>query len=110
MFYLCFLIGFILFIIPGIYLALTYWTYMYFIIDRNCGIMESFQLASQHASGNRINTLLLWLISAGLMLLGLLACGIGILAAAPLILIMFTVAYMMMTGQYYRHEPAYPQA
>lgn len=94
-------VGFLLLIVPGIYIALTYWSYMYFIIDRNCGVFESFQLAGTHAAGNRGNVFLLGLIAMGLMVLGMLACGVGILVAGPLVMMMFTIAYLMMTGQYF---------
>ncbi len=95
------MVGFLLLIIPGIYIALTYWSYMYFLVDRNCGVMESFQLAGKHASGNRLNALVLGLIAIGLSLLGLMACGVGILISAPLVMMMFTIAYLMMSGQSY---------
>ena len=94
-------IGLVLLIVPGVYLILTYWSYLYFIVDRDCGVMESFQLAGEYGSGNRMNFFVLALMSMGIMLLGLLACGVGILVAGPLVLLMISVAYLMMTGQFY---------
>ncbi len=93
------MVGFILLIIPGFYVLLTYWSYMYFIVDRNCGVFESFRLAGTHAAGNRLNVLLLGLLSIVLSILGLMACGVGLLVTAPLVMMMFAVAYLMMTGQ-----------
>jgi hypothetical protein len=99
-------IGFLLLIIPGIYVALTYWSYMYFLVDRNVGVMESLQLASRHASGNRLNALVLFVLAIGLGLLGLLACLVGILVTAPLTMLMLTIAYLMMSGQGFFQPPA----
>jgi uncharacterized membrane protein len=98
-FILVFFVGFLLLIVPGIYIALTYWSYMYFIVDRDCGVFESFRLAGMHASGNRLNVLLLGLMSMGLGVLGLMACGVGLLVTAPLMMLMIAIAYLMMTGQ-----------
>ncbi|MEZ6091334.1 MAG: hypothetical protein R3C05_25620 [Pirellulaceae bacterium] len=93
------LVGLVLLIIPAIYFALTYWSYMYFLVDRNCGVFESFRLASVHASGNRGNVFVMGLLGSALSLAGVLACGVGILIAAPVILLMFVICYLMMTGQ-----------
>jgi hypothetical protein len=91
--------GFLLLILPGIYVGMTYWSYPYFIIDRDSGVRDSLRLASVHAAGNRLNTLLLGFTSLGLSFLGFLTCGMGFLVVGPLIMLMFTIGYLMMTGQ-----------
>jgi uncharacterized membrane protein len=102
-------VGFLLLIVPGIYVVLTYWSYMYFLVDRNCGVFESFQLAKTHASGNRLNSFVMFLLAAGLGMLGILACGIGLLVTAPLAFLTMVICYLMMTGQRYV-EPTSPTA
>ena len=92
-------VGLILLIVPGIYIAATYWSYMYFLVDRNCGVFESFQLAGMHAPGNRMQAVLLGIMAIGLSFLGLLACGVGMLVTVPLVMLMIVIAYLMMTGQ-----------
>ncbi len=92
-------IGLILLIVPGIYFALTYWSTFYFLVDRNCGVFEAFRLAGEHAKGNRANAFIMGLISMGLSLLGLLACGVGLIVAAPVVGLMFTICYLQMSGQ-----------
>ena len=93
------LAGLILFIIPGFYVMLTYWNYNYFIVDRNCGVMESFRLAGKHAEGNRLSVLVLALIFFGLGVLGMMAFCIGWIVTAPLSMLMMVIAYLTMTGQ-----------
>ncbi|QDV69848.1 hypothetical protein Poly24_35660 [Rosistilla carotiformis] len=92
-------VGILLLIVPGIYFALTYWSYFYFLVDRDCGVMESFRLAGEHAKGNRGNAFLMGLISMGLSMLGALLCGVGLLVAVPVVSMMMTICYLMMTGQ-----------
>jgi hypothetical protein len=41
----------------------------------------------------------IWLASIGIILLALLALCIGVLFAAPLVSMMWAVAYLMMSGQ-----------
>ena len=91
--------GLILLIIPGVYFGLTYWNFAFFIVDRNCGIMESFKLCRIHAEGNRMSILVLVLIFMGLGTLGCLALCLGWIVTTPFSVFMFAIAYLTMTGQ-----------
>jgi len=91
--------GMILFIVPGIYIILTYWNYTYFIVDRNCGVIEAFRLAKVHASGNRLSIFVIGLIISGLGFLGVLACCLGWIATTPYCLLLLVITYLSMTGQ-----------
>ncbi len=93
------IVGLSLFIIPGIYVILTYWNYTYFIVDRNCGVFESFRLAKVHASGNRLSIFVIGLIISGLGFLGFLACCVGWIATVPYCLLLLVITYLSMTGQ-----------
>lgn len=99
LFGLAFGVGLLLLIIPGIYVFLTYWPYMYFIVDRDCSVSESFRLSGEYTPGNRLSIVLIMLISVGLMALGILACLVGWLATMPIAMMMITISYLMMTGQ-----------
>lgn len=93
------LLGLLLFIVPGIYVMLTFWNYNYFIVDRNCGVMESFRLASVHAQGNRLSILVMFLITMGLSLLGMMAFCMGWIATVPFCMLILVISYLTMTGQ-----------
>jgi len=93
------LLGLLLFIVPGIYVMITFWNYNYFIVDRNCGVMESFRLASVHAQGNRMSILAVFLITSGLGLLGMMAFCVGWIATFPFCMLMLVISYLTMTGQ-----------
>ena len=97
--FLAVMIGYVLLIVPGVIVALSLWSFQYFIVDQNSGIMESVQLAWKYASGNRLQIFLMGLIFFGLMLLGALACGIGLIVVMPLGVLMMAVAYLQMTNQ-----------
>ena len=91
--------GLLLFIVPGIYVILTFWNYTYFIVDRNCGVFEAFRLANAHASGNRLSIFVVGLIISGLGLLGVLAFCLGWIATSPFCMLLLVITYLTMTGQ-----------
>ena len=92
-------IGLILCVIPGIIMLLMWWPVYYLVVDEKAEITESFAVAGAVTRGNRMTSFLLALVSFGIAFLGLLMCGIGIIFAAPLITMIWCVAYLMMSGQ-----------
>ncbi|MEX0868000.1 MAG: hypothetical protein WD030_11635 [Pirellulales bacterium] len=92
-------VGFLACIVPGILLLLFFWPFYWLIIDRKAGAIESFGMAYPFAKANVGTTFVLWLASIGIMIVGVLACLIGILFAAPLVSVMWGAAYLMMSGQ-----------
>jgi hypothetical protein len=99
LYYLGWTIGFILLIIPGALVALIFSQYMYLIIERNDGPLESLSGSYAITNGNKLQILVLWLATIGVSLLGLLACCVGIFPAMGFIQLMWAVAYLAMTGQ-----------
>ncbi len=91
--------GLIFLIVPGIILALMFWPMTYVIVDRNVGVLDALQQSREATSGNYMAVFVLALASFGINLLGLLACGIGLLFSIPLGTLLLAVAYCGMTGQ-----------
>lgn len=86
-------IGMLLLIVPGVYLISRYGLYIYAIVDKKCGVIESFQYSSRITTNNRMNMVLVMLISLAAVVLGCLALCVGLLFAYPVILLAWTVAY-----------------
>ncbi|MBC7856819.1 MAG: hypothetical protein IAF94_25595 [Pirellulaceae bacterium] len=105
---IAFALGFLLLIIPGVLLLLMWWPYYYLVVDRKAGVIESFSVAAKVTQGNWGTAFLLWLASVGIMILGCFALCIGVLFAAPLVTMLFAVAYLMMSGLI-PVQPAYGQ-
>ena len=93
------MMGVVFLIIPGVFMALSLWTFLFFIVDRNVGFFEAIELAWQHASGNRLVSLLLFILNVGIMFCGFLALGFGIFVAGPFLGVVNAVAYLMITRQ-----------
>ncbi|MEO6171797.1 MAG: DUF4339 domain-containing protein [Arenimonas sp.] len=89
-------IGFVLLIVPGVYIMLRYGQFMTAIVDRDLGIMEAFDYSSSLTTNNRLNLFVLALLSFGVGLLGMLACFVGLIFAAPVVWLAALVAYRWM--------------
>lgn len=91
--------GVLLFIVPGIILALMFGQYYYLIVDRDLGVMDSLKTAKQITDGNKLTLFLLGLVCFGLTIAGFLALCVGLLAVIPYITLLQVMAYLTMTGQ-----------
>lgn len=65
------IMGLLLLIVPGIYIALNYYAAQYLVIDKNMGILESFSKSSEYTDGLKANLFLFEI------LLGIISFAIG---------------------------------
>ena len=89
-------VGFLLLIVPGIYITLRYGLYMVAIVDRDLGVLEAFSYSSTLTTNNRGKLFLLGLLVMAICLAGMLACGVGLIFAAPVAWLSYLVAYRWM--------------
>lgn len=94
-----YVLGFAALIVPGVILALMLSQFLCLIVDRDAGIIESMKLSAQITQGNKLTLFVLWIVSVGLILAGVLACCVGVFFTAPLVSLLWIVAYLAMTGQ-----------
>lgn len=85
-------------IVPGIIVALMFWPFVYVLVDRNPPGAGALSEAREITEGNWGAVVLLYLAMLGFIVLGLLACGVGVIFALPLTILMFAVAYAKMAG------------
>jgi len=81
--FLIVLLGLVILIIPGIYFAVSYVFSHFFVWFYDKDPSEATRLSKLSVSGNFGQILLLFLILAGINLLGLIALGVGILLTMP---------------------------
>lgn len=91
--------GLILLIIPGIYFALKFLLFPYFIVDKGVGPIAALKMSSQATKGAKINFLLfgilLWLIMLG----GILALVVGLFIAVPTVGVAMAFVYRKLASQ-----------
>lgn len=96
-------LGSLLLIVPGIYLAIRYGQYLTAMVDRDLGIMESFQYSSSITTNNRMNLFLLAVLGFLIGIAGCLALCVGLVFAIPVAWLSWLVAYRWMQ---YGHRAA----
>jgi len=79
------LLGSILLIIPGIYLALRFQFFGELILDKDMGIMDSLSGSWKLTKGFAFDLFVLALVSFVVTILGVLALLVGVLVAAPVV-------------------------
>jgi uncharacterized membrane protein len=86
-------VGFILLIIPGVYLAIRYQFVTYLIIDKNMGIKEAFTKSSEMTKGIKWNLFVFDVLLLGIIILGAIALFVGLFAAIPVTWIAMVLMY-----------------
>lgn len=102
------LIGCLFFLIPGIYLAVKYGFYGYLIADKKLGAFDALKMSGQLTEGVK------WLIvgytfaAFGVILLGMLALGVGLFVAIPVVAVGFAFVYRSLYDQTFDLATATP--
>jgi uncharacterized membrane protein len=91
--------GVLLLLVPGIIAGLTFWPYLYVLVDTDAPGLDCLSRAREITRNTWGTIFVLWLTSMGLGMLGELACLVGLIFTIPLVMMLFTVAYCRMTGQ-----------
>lgn len=81
-------IGTVLLIVPGIYLALRLQFFTAFIVEEDCGIMESLKKSWALTEGQVMPLFLLALAMIGIAIVGCILFFVGLIVAIPLIYMM----------------------
>ncbi len=92
-------IGLILCIIPGLFLAIMFTFYGYYILDRGVGATDSLGESWNLVKSNFGSILGLLVLAIVLNFVGLLLCGIGILVTGPVTWTAIAYAYRTLNGE-----------
>ena len=85
--------GLILFIIPGIYIAVRLMFFNYYIVDKDAGIMDSIRMSWDLTKGGVLNLFLLSILFIIVNFIGALLFGIGLAVTMPLTFLATAVLY-----------------
>ena len=87
------LLGFLLFIVPGIYFAVKYNFVRYIMIEKNIGIIEAFKESAKITNGHEWQLISFSLVSFLVTFVGLILLIVGVIPAYMLILIASAYVY-----------------
>ena len=93
LFYLMLVVGLILLIVPGFYVALRFGFFLTAIVDRNLGPVEALKYSYRITANNGFNLLGLWLMLMLVALAGVLALLVGLVVAIPVVTLAIVLAY-----------------
>ncbi len=92
------MLGFMLLVLPGLYLAVAYMMAMTLMIDRDMGVWESMEASRKAISKHWFKVFFLYLLLSLLMMVAALPFLIGLIWVLPLASIMHGVMYKYMFG------------
>jgi uncharacterized membrane protein len=102
--------GFLLLIVPAIIWGIKFQYYIYAIVDEDAGVMESLKRSSALTRGEKLNLFWYGLLCGLVTLLGTLALGVGVLAAAPTIALASAYVYRrLVASDAERREFVWPE-
>ncbi len=86
-------IGILLLVIPGIYLTLRLQFFTAYIVDEDCGAIESLKRSWETTKGQEMPLFLLLLVMLLISLIGLLLLGVGLFITIPVVYTMQLIVY-----------------
>ena len=85
--YIMTIIGFVLLILPGIYLSIAYVFTLPLIADKGMGVWDAMELSRKAVTKHWFKVFGLFFLLSLIMTLGALALGIGLIWAVPLLFV-----------------------
>lgn len=90
------LLGLVLLIVPGIWLGLRLGQIVPAILDRNLGVMDSIKYSWDLTRNSALSLFALSILGGLISLAGILACGVGIIYAMPIVILSMAVAFRLL--------------
>ncbi|MGE5372471.1 MAG: hypothetical protein ACM3QZ_10835 [Solirubrobacterales bacterium] len=104
--YIPVMIGMMFLIIPGFYLFMRWYFFMFYIVERDMGPIEALT-ASWHATKGSAFHLFCFTFVAGLIgMLGVLALGVGVLVSMPVVMVATARVYCLLEDDEEAEEAA----
>jgi uncharacterized membrane protein len=91
-------IGYAACFVPGVVVGIFTQFTILFVVDRSQNALKGFASSFSLAGSNFGNALLVWLVTLATGVVGALACGVGLVVAAPVIALILTYAYRKLSG------------
>lgn len=91
-------LGTVLLFVPGIYFAIKYQFFGYFIVDKKVGILESFRLSADITRGKKMDLLLLGFVLQMLIIASMIPLGLGLFISIPMQLLANAMAYKQLSA------------
>ncbi len=91
-------IGFLLFIIPGIYLSIAYFMAMPLVVEKDMGIWEAMETSRKAITKRWFTMFLYCIVMSIIMFISMIPLGIGLIWTLPMAMIGYAIIYRNMFG------------
>ncbi len=91
-------IGSLLCVLPGLLVTIFLLFSTLALLDRNLAPVDALKFSFELVKNNFVQVLLLWLVSIVTIVVGALLCGVGLLVAAPVVVLLEVYAYRKLSG------------
>jgi hypothetical protein len=92
-------LGYVLLVVPGVILALGLSLTTFYVVDQNMGPIEAAKASWAATSGQKLQLFLFGLAAFLVILVGELACGVGVLVAMPVVYLAHATIYLRLSGR-----------
>ncbi len=86
-------VGFVLLIVPGIYLALRFGQFQNAIVDKDLGVIDSLKYSARLTEGNKMNLFGLYILLVLIAIAGAIALLVGLIFTIPMFYMGVFLAY-----------------
>lgn len=94
-----YLLGLLLLVVPGVIFLLGAMLYSYFVVDGDSGV-ESVRRSWDATKGHKGALFVFLLALMGINIVGMLACGLGLLVTAPVSMLALAIVYTRISGRF----------
>ena len=94
------ILSLILMIIPAIYLSVRLQFYDYFLIDEECGIVESIKKSADISKGYVLELFILSAVLSLIVLISIIPMGLGLIFSIPLSMVATSYVYIKLKKNY----------
>jgi hypothetical protein len=95
---LAYLVGFVLLIVPGIVLAIGCLFFPFYVVDQGAGPVEALKKSWAATSGHKMQLFLFGLVAGCIVIVGYLACLVGVAVAYPVVTLAAAIIYTRLSG------------
>ncbi|MEM7397638.1 MAG: YciC family protein [Pseudomonadota bacterium] len=99
-------LGFVLLIIPGLIALVLFMFSNFLVVDRGMGPLQALKRSVEMTKGNRLPLFWFFLLTILILIVGVLALGVGLLVALPIVGLATAHAYRLLSGTPDRIEAA----
>jgi uncharacterized membrane protein len=91
-------IGFLLLILPGIYLMVAYYFAMPLLVEKNMGIWEALETSRKAVTQSWFTVFAIFILVSILIVVSMIPVGLGLIWTVPMSLVLYGVMYKTMFG------------